>query len=1139
MGFRCYRSCSNIWGIEDGYDDSAHVQLFWHPSALLVTGTLLDLAEVAARAATLSERLTGPAGISTPDGEARANSRLARWAHAAAGGDPAMLERRLKWDGISLAQARDTLSTLSPAPALGQLPEWATTAGEIMDQAMAIAVGGWHDPLPAPVDPAEPLPFEELLLPAVLLARYRFASRLASLLGKTPDPLSPAAKRDLERALLDRLCTLAAPALYAEFARTVPVGRGLRRFFTGHATGDGTSTYYRAMVTATLGAGLAPIFASYPVLARLLATAIDQWVDTTTELVLRVAADNADLRNTFDPENGQTTNWQVIAIRPHLSDFHREGRSVSALTFKGGTQIMYKPKCLALEAGFGDLLTWCNARGAMPPLTAPQALDRGAYGFVACVVHEPCADAAAAARLYERAGMLLAILHAVGGTDCHRENLIVAGEQFMLVDLETLMHHEARPMSDADPTTDAMRIVHRHLRDSILRTGLVPRWDFASDGEAYDVSGLAGANGRLSARTDRRWRNVNSDDMDFGDVTVDVTSDASTPLLRGIPLSAGDYLTQIMAGFERMYRLLTAHRDELLAPGAPVDRLLGCLVRFIFRPTLVYAMLRDRALAPDALRDGIDRSIELEALARGFLTSSIRPTAWPIFRAEMEAMERLDVPLFSTTSASDAFPLDTGIVLNGYFEAPSHTQMVAQLSRLDEEDLLRQLEILRLAFNARAALESAEEFPPPVTATPPSSRAVFWQPTTLPAHPGDGLVQGACAIAEEIAGHAVRGNDGSAAWLDVGYTPLADRFQLQPMGLGLYDGIGGIALFLAALERVTGDRRFHELILGALLQVRRFLGHPDRTGVVRVARLIGLGGLTGLGSLIYVLVRVAELIGEQSLVEDAARAANLIDSALLAADEKLDVMSGAAGALLGLLVLHEASADSTSRDKALACARKLVERPVSIDGAPATWRTLGGRQLAGFSHGAAGIAHALLRAYEVFGDREFLKAATEGIDYERSVYSFAAGNWPDLRRDGAPRFLLSWCNGAGGIALARTAAASVLGIGQVQNEIERAALALETEGWGSIDHLCCGNAGRVEALLVASQTLSRPHWYAAARTGAAALLSRSASPSRFGLFANVDGQPYSPGFFRGTSGIGYQLLRVARPDLLQSVLLLG
>ena len=135
------------------------------------------------------------------------------------------------------------------------------------------------------------------------------------------------------------------------------------------------------------------------------------------------------------------------------------------------------------------------------------------------------------------------------------------------------------------------------------------------------------------------------------------------------------------------------------------------------------------------------------------------------------------------------------------------------------------------------------------------------------------------------------------------------------------------------------------------------------------------------------------------------------------------MLGGAAGAILGLLALYHETADPTILEKAIACGQHLLSTQISIDGSPRAWKTTEEKPLTGFSHGAAGIAYALLRLYAVTGDLTYKKAASEGIAYECGVFSASVGNWPNLRsfseQIGQPDFMVSWCHGAPGIGLGR------------------------------------------------------------------------------------------------------------------------
>jgi lantibiotic modifying enzyme len=90
---------------------------------------------------------------------------------------------------------------------------------------------------------------------------------------------------------------------------------------------------------------------------------------------------------------------------------------------------------------------------------------------------------------------------------------------------------------------------------------------------------------------------------------------------------------------------------------------------------------------------------------------------------------------------------------------------------------------------------------------------------------------------------------------------------------------------------------------------------------------------------------------------------------------------------------------------------------------------------------------------------------------------------------------------------------------------------------GPLAAFCCGNGGRIELLVAASQRLQQPHLLEVARQWSSVVIRRSEQCGGFRLLAKLPRQAYNPGLFQGTAGIGYQLLRVAFPDQVPSVLL--
>jgi type 2 lantibiotic biosynthesis protein LanM len=301
---------------------------------------------------------------------------------------------------------------------------------------------------------------------------------------------------------------------------------------------------------------------------------------------------------------------------------------------------------------------------------------------------------------------------------------------------------------------------------------------------------------------------------------------------------------------------------------------------------------------------------------------------------------------------------------------------------------------------------------------------------------------------------------------------------------------------------------------------------------------MGIGGATGVSAIIYTFVKVSQFL-DDDLLQDAQSLSAWLTPECIAADTQLDILSGAAGAILGLLSLYRATKTTEVLDKAIVCGQHLLTHQVSHAGAPKAWQTFGAVPMTGFSHGAAGISYALLRLYAATQDHQYLEAAQEGMEYERSVFSVSHANWPDFRRPGQtenPVFVSQWCHGAPGIGLGRLGSLEVVKTPKIEHEIAMALRNTQLHALQAVDHLCCGNLGRVEVLFIGAQSCARPDWYQAAFQGAMHVVARAKQTGAYQLFANLP-HVFNPGFFQGTAGIGYQLLRLARPAQLPSVLL--
>jgi type 2 lantibiotic biosynthesis protein LanM len=524
----------------------------------------------------------------------------------------------------------------------------------------------------------------------------------------------------------------------------------------------------------------------------------------------------------------------------------------------------------------------------------------------------------------------------------------------------------------------------------------------------------------------------------------------------------------------------------------------------------------------------------MQILKRPLLKATTVSWVSTLFEAELAALERLDIPWFGTHTESRDLLTETGVVLPNVFVFSALEQARRHLSLFGEEDCNHQVNLIRATFLS---------FPSVVPHTTEGSPVPAESLDEVPILPSEELLNVAQKLARDLINSSLRNGSGDMTWIGFHYDQDIEGYKLLPLGFGLYSGTSGVALFLAALAWLTSETLYRDCALAALNPLAEYVRKSASFPVEERFDGMNIGGAAGLGSCFYALTHIGQWLDRPDILQMAMQLALLITPERVQADRNLDVMGGAAGALLSLLALYQVTADEELLQRAILCGRHLLERRVETKTGPRAWPDSDGIALTGFSHGAAGVAYALLQLFAVTHQREFLDAACEGIDYERSVFVPKVGNWPDLRelpqaQEEIPiSYVSGWCHGATGIGLARLGGLNVLDTPEVRQEIEVALERTLAYGLPSTDNLCCGNFGRIEFLLATAQHLGRPDLLERAQKHACILVRRACQLGNFHLLGDMSRRANNPGLYKGRAGIGYELLRLAFPERLPCLLL--
>lgn len=1036
--------------------------------------------EIAGRARTLRERLEGPPNEEGAEPPIDPDEIVAEW--RAQFPSEAAFRERLDRDGLTVDEIREHASA-TRWPSEEPLPDWLETLTDLVG-----FVQGDRSADEAAVHVPEETTFRALIADVVAFAAERLPE------GTVPN----GATESLEAHLAARLELTCVRALYVEFKSFLAFHDPELAERDPDDVADPSTEYYDQFVAAMRTDGFERLCLEYPVLARQIVTLVEQWVATVQELSERIRTDRAALERTFDVEG------PVVDLDPLTHDAHAGGRVPVRASFERGS-VIYKPRPVDGEKLLYTVLERLADHLSAPAFESPTLLVREAYGWMEPVEYADLPSAESAERYYERAGVFTGLAYLLHVTDCHYENVIASGDAPMLVDGETVLEPPIGPAEKPFDTRVAT-VVDR----SVLLSGLLsysvgdPREPSGGGRYAEEINGLGSDSGEATLADWSRpaIRAPNTDAMAVEMQPVSIDRSENTPSFDGTDEPPEEHVEAVVEGFEDVYETIRSlHEDgRFLTEIAPPELLDEVETRALYRSTGRYGAVLRAGTARDPLRDGARLSVTHERLAVPFFDGVVESDRlWPLYEHERRAMTALDIPRFGSRSDDRAIthrgdPTGVETVETGR-EAVERT-----LDRASAADRREQTWLLRQALG-----ESVVADGPPPAATEPASRD---------------LETAAKTLFDDAIAAAVETGDGRG-WISIA---PATGVTLYPAEASLYWGTGGIAVTAAALHALEGGERYRavadEAIEPVLAAVDEQTGTPAH------------GGFEGLGSSVYCLSVVADLLGDERYRAAAVDAATGPAVADLTDATEVEVMSGLAGTTLGLLACQDRFDAPGVLDRAVACGDRLLEARTEVDD-HLVWETGDdGRTRTGFAHGTTGVGYALARLADETDEDRFETAAREAFAFEAALYDDDERNWAQSVEEAT--YQDRWCHGRTGMSLARVGAGRALG---EERLLERARTTLEATADAEpshLDTLCCGNFGRVEALQAGARR-------ADARKGAAESLARRALARRTDEgHLSLPGHSRAvtnPTLFDGVCGPAYGLLRLENPDALPSLLL--
>ena len=833
----------------------------------------------------------------------------------------------------------------------------------------------------------------------------------------------------------------------------------------------------------------------YPSLHRRLQQSLDQQARAIEALAARFAADRVILARFFDRPPGRLT-----ALSMGQGDLHAGGQAVARLSLEAG-QVMYKPRSLRIDVALDAFLQRVFG-DRVDRIRVPEVIDRGDYGWASFVVHRYCEGEEELRMFYLRLGHWLAVLRLLGGTDIHHENLIAAGPVPVVIDAESLFAVIPKPpASGCGQAHDAAQAL---IAGSVLRTGIVP---FRASDAGFDGADLSAA-GALPNQQPKIQIPVIVDagttEARLELVDTDIAHAQNHP--SALP-QVSAYWNQISEGFLAASNILRDF-DAKGALEAWLVEFAGCAVRDLRHPTQAYVEIGRMLWHPASLHDeakAIERARDL--FSRNAAITSITASTPQEIAGAIDDLLYGDIPVF-------VGPLARARIDDAVADW--------RAMRIDLEELTIRSALVTTELNRLGNQPDQTSDDRLCRARAPHAEHLDTRRRKL-----------AVDVVERLLKLAVSGADGSITWITPETT--SEGWFIQPLQGDLYFGLGGITVALAGYLSEVEDGRAHpvpgtnEALSGALHTL---------IALEAIQQPRNLGGFAGYGAQIWTWLTLRDLLRRPDLIARAVASAEALETKGFHADDGFDIIDGAAGVIVPLLGLANATDDA--RWLALAArAAQHLEKTAAVDALGARWMTAFQQPIGGFSHGATGIGWALARIASSAAGSEadrtrWSTLADAAFAFEDSLYEESCCNWIDKRYPELNKSHDTWCNGSVGIGLA---AADLYARGGDAHHLRRLrrAVAAARGKWGISHTLCHGDFSLWE-LQVRAAALD-PVACAEDLSASAAHIISSIEENH-GIVTGRARAAFTPGLMNGLAGAVHGLSRLHPDCALPSPLLL-